>query len=289
MTFYIMAWIFFIYALIGWFVEVIYYAGLEGRFINRGFLNGPLCPVYGIGVFIVTSLLQPMRENIILLFFASVLLTSTLELIVGFILDKLFKQRWWDYTDEPMNVGGYICLRFSLMWGIGCLIIVNIIHPIILKGINLIPEVLGYILLLIFIVAIMFDTVYTIMKIKKFSKGISQLDEIIRNVRMISDKIGATVADGTLAIIEKGELRERLDKIKDVQEHMKEKNDKHLEDLSKKLSELKKAQKESIQKFTKEHSRLLSAFPTLNSVKYKESIDKIKAAFKENRDKRNKR
>ena len=98
---YHLLWIFFIYAFLGWCTEVSYAALKTGRFVNRGFLNGPVCPVYGFGVVIVLWVLEPLRGNLLLLFLGSVALTSLLEWLTGFVLERLFHQRWWDYSQEP--------------------------------------------------------------------------------------------------------------------------------------------------------------------------------------------
>ena len=112
---YELLWLFFIYAFFGWCIEVVFCGLNEGHFINRGFLNGPVCPIYGVGGVIVVLCLTPIKDNIFLLFVGSALLTSILELITGFALDKIFHARWWDYTDMPFNIGGYICLKFSIL------------------------------------------------------------------------------------------------------------------------------------------------------------------------------
>ena len=114
---YLFLWIFFIYSFLGWCTEVSYAALVTGKFVNRGFLNGPVCPVYGFGVVIVLSILVPLKGNLLVLFIGSVVLTSLLEWLTGFLLEKIFHQRWWDYSDQPFNIGGYICLRFSIAWG----------------------------------------------------------------------------------------------------------------------------------------------------------------------------
>ena len=106
--------LFFIYAFLGWCLEVAYHALVTGQFINRGFLNGPWCPVYGFGALAVLACLLPLRENQFLLFLGSVAVTSAIEWLTGFALEKLFHQHWWDYSDQPFNLNGYICLRFSL-------------------------------------------------------------------------------------------------------------------------------------------------------------------------------
>lgn len=147
---YLLLWIFFVYAFLGWCTEVSFAALTSGRFVNRGFLNGPVCPIYGVGVVIVLFFLDPLRGNTFLLFLGSVLLTSLLEWVTGFVLEKIFHQRWWDYSNEPFNLGGYICLRFSIAWGLACLFVVEIIHPSILWLIHLIPHTLGLVLLALF-------------------------------------------------------------------------------------------------------------------------------------------
>ena len=95
-TFYEVAWIFVIYAFIGWCTEVAYAATEKGVFINRGFLNGPYCPIYGCGVLIVVTVLTPLKNNLLVLFAGSFLLTSILEFLTGFLLEKIFKNKWCD-------------------------------------------------------------------------------------------------------------------------------------------------------------------------------------------------
>ena len=129
-NFYELVWIFIIYAFIGWCTEVSYAALDTGKFVNRGFLNGPYCPIYGCGVVIVVAILTPLKENLLILFAGSFLLTSVLEYITGYILEKVFHNKWWDYSDKPFNIKGYVCLKFSIYWGLACTFIMDIIHPI---------------------------------------------------------------------------------------------------------------------------------------------------------------
>ena len=95
-TLYEIIWIFLIYAFLGWCTEVAYAALDIGKFVNRGFLNGPCCPVYGFGVLIVVGILTPLKDNLLILFTGSVLLTTVLEYITGWILEKAFHNKWWD-------------------------------------------------------------------------------------------------------------------------------------------------------------------------------------------------
>lgn len=109
---YELVWIFIIYAFIGWCTEVSYAALDRGIFVNRGFLNGPYCPIYGCGVVIVVAVLTPLKDNLLILFIGSFLLTSILEYITGYLLEKVFHNQWWDYSDKPFNIHGYVCLKF---------------------------------------------------------------------------------------------------------------------------------------------------------------------------------
>ena len=110
---------FYIYGVLGWCVEVAYAAVKQGKFINRGFLNGPICPIYGVGVVLVIYCLGEVRGNLLVLYAASIALVTVIEGITGFVMDKMFHHKWWDYSNQPLNIGGYVCLVFSLIWGIG--------------------------------------------------------------------------------------------------------------------------------------------------------------------------
>ncbi len=177
-NFYEVTWIFLIYALLGWCTEVAYATLNTGRFVNRGFLNGPVCPIYGCGVVVVVALLEPLKQYGIILFAGSFFLTSFIEFITGFILEKLFKNRWWDYSEEPFNIKGYVCLKFSIIWGLGCLFVVLIIHPIIYNLIGLVPFIIGVLLLLAGSLLFVIDLVVTTSTILKFNRHLQSLDEV---------------------------------------------------------------------------------------------------------------
>ena len=120
---------FLIYSCLGWCLEVIYAAVSTGQLVNRGFLNGPVCPIYGFGMIIVLFTLSPLADNLLLLYIGGVILPSVLELAGGWALYKLYHTRWWDYSDFPFNIGGYICLEFSLLWGVGTVVVMKPFTP----------------------------------------------------------------------------------------------------------------------------------------------------------------
>lgn len=218
---YPLLWLFFIYAFLGWCTEVSYAALKSGRFVNRGFLNGPVCPVYGCGAVIVLWVLEPLRGNLLLLFLGSVALTSLLEWLTGFVLERLLHQRWWDYSQEPFNLNGYICLRFSIAWGLACLFVVKLVHPSVLWCIRTIPHPVGVGLLILFSVTMAVDLAATVRTIARINRQLSQLDELAAGIKEMSNELGENLADRVLDAVEIGDglradLQEELDDLREV-------------------------------------------------------------------------
>ena len=116
--------IFIIYSFLGYIAEVIYCRIVDGEFVNRGFLFGPLCPIYGFGAIFIIVLLHRFFHSPFLIFILSIILTSFVEYITSFIMEKTFKAKWWDYSDLPYNLNGRICLRNSLLFGLAAIVMV---------------------------------------------------------------------------------------------------------------------------------------------------------------------
>jgi uncharacterized membrane protein len=203
-------WIFILYACIGWLVEVSYAALSKGVFENRGFLNGPYCPIYGFGILIVTTLLSPLQDNLIWLFLGSVALTSALEFLTGLVLEKIFKQRWWDYSDVPFNIMGHICLKFSVFWGLGCMFVLRLIHPHILTLIQWCPGYVGNILLFVSLLWLLVDCAATIDLAWDERNNLKVLEESAKGMRKISDNLAEGVYKGATKAAKK--VRSRTDK-----------------------------------------------------------------------------
>ena len=138
--------LFFIYAFLGWCAEVVYTAVSKGRFVNRGFLNGPVCPIYGVGVLFILSFFHPLREDWFFLLVGSTVVATVLEYLANRMLEHWVGTKWWDYSGYRFNFGGYVCLNFSLFWGVGAVAIVKWVHPLIYFLLGLVPTLLGQIL-----------------------------------------------------------------------------------------------------------------------------------------------
>ena len=226
-NFYELVWIFIIYAFIGWCTEVSYAALDRGIFVNRGFLNGPYCPIYGCGVVIVVAVLTPLKDNLLILFIGSFLLTSILEYITGYLLEKVFHNQWWDYSDKPFNIHGYVCLKFSIYWGLACTFILDVLHPIIYKGITLMPHIVGMILICIIMTVFFVDCGITVATILKFNKRLKVMDEMAERIHKLSDEIGENIYENVTDIVEKSEEfqethAELLDKLAEKKDNLME-------------------------------------------------------------------
>lgn len=277
-TFYQVLWIFIIYAFIGWSTEVSYAALDQGVFVNRGFLNGPYCPIYGCGVLIVIVVLTPLKENLLILFIGSVLMTSILEYFTGYILEKVFHNKWWDYSDIPFNIKGYVCLKFSILWGLACSFIMLVLHPIIFGFINIIPKTLGIILLVILMSAFAADCIVTVSTILKFNKRLKVMNEIASKLKVISNEIGENIYDNVSEVIEKkAALTENME---NGYQKINGNFQQSLEAKKAEYEELNKKYKELAEKRVYGHNRLIKAFPGMKTKGYEESLVKVKESLK---------
>ena len=281
-------WIFFLYAFLGWCTEVSYAALVTGTFVNRGFLNGPVCPVYGFGVVIVLNCLTPLADNLLLLFLGSVALTSALEWFTGFVLEKLFHQRWWDYSDEPFNLSGYVCLRFSIAWGFACMFVVKLLHPTILLFIRLIPKPLGVVLLFVLGAGMAVDLTATVATIVKLNRRLAQIDELAAKIKEASNEFGENLADRVLDAAERGaDWKEELDELSfklalrraelaEEREDWERRKEERLAQAKRQLEEWRTSMQELLEAEGFGHRRLLRAFPRLRSIDHTGALDRLR-------------
>lgn len=240
--------LFLIYSFLGWCVEVSFVAVTTGRVVNRGFLNGPVCPIYGVGMLGALLLLEPVADNLVLLFFLGMLLCTLVELIGGWILEKAFHTRWWDYTDKPFNLGGYVCLGFSIMWGFAVTFAVRLIHPLIFSLVCWLPHLVGWILIGVLYVLFIIDFVLTLITVIGLRKQLGELERVGQALHTVGDTISDRLGNSALAADAKLEsakiagqerMAESKEKLELAKESSKEKLELAKESSQKKLSESK--------------------------------------------------
>ena len=189
---------FLIYSCTGWCLEVIFAAATTGQLVNRGFLNGPVCPIYGFGMIIVLFALTPLQGSVLLLYIGGVILPSALELVGGWALYKLYHTRWWDYSDFPFNIGGYICLQFSLLWGVGTLVVMRIVHPVVAGLVDMIPPFIGLVVMCVLYAVYAADVVVTAFAASGLAQALDAMEQLADSIHAVSDAM--TQLLGTTAL-----------------------------------------------------------------------------------------
>lgn len=247
---------FIIYSFMGWCLETIYATTNKKEFVNRGFLHGPFCPIYGFGCLSIIFFLKPIETNYIFLFIGSVLLTSVLEYITGFFLETAFNSTWWDYSDKPYNLHGRICLSFSLIWGFISIFIIKVIHPYIVYIVNLVPRSPGVMLFYITLLYFSIDFIITVITIFRLKSLLTQLNAVYLE---LTDKLSSFKLNlGNVK--DTSELKIKLDiLIKSAEIKVTKKKS----DIENTIKDLKIKYDSLVIKKSPNYSRLIKAFPDL--------------------------
>ena len=249
---------FFIYGFLGWCTEVAFAAVVDRKFVNRGFLNGPICPIYGIGIISVAFILHDYQNDIVKLYCLSAIVVTLLEWMTGIVLEKLFHHRWWDYSHLPLNIQGYICLPFSLAWGVACVVVIHYIHPFTLKLIHFIPEFLAVGMIAALAVVFTADVYVTVHEIFKLNMKLKKMQEIADDMENISEYLGENLSKNVINTMERREERKKR---------------------------LEESLQEHFSAISYSNKRLLQAFPRMQSLKYKEQLQTVRDYLEEKKQK----
>ncbi len=219
--------LFFIYGFLGWCLEVVYVAIKNRKAENRGFLNGPICPIYGFGMLSVISgnlTLGFLNNNFVLLIVGGII-CSAIELIGGWILDKVFHMRWWDYSNRRFNIGGYICLRFSIIWGVGVVFAVRLLHPLVFHLVHNRNVVLKIVAICCFTTVFLIDMVVTLKKLIGIRQSLGQLELVAEELHEVGEQLKDVMGNSAIALADnhlerQKELMEKRDLlIKRLEKH----------------------------------------------------------------------
>lgn len=184
---------FFFYAFAGWVLEVVFAAFTNKKLANRGFLNGPFCPVYGCGMVFLLVFFGGLLHNLFFLFLGSLVVTSLLELLTGKLLEKLYGRKWWDYSDYKYNYGGYVCLRFSLIWAAGAVVLMRWVNPFVTSVIRLVPALVGRVVLIALVVLLVCDWLVTTKAVLRMKKQGRRIQELTEGVNRLTGRMGGAI------------------------------------------------------------------------------------------------
>lgn len=183
--------LFMIYSVAGWVLEVTCKLIEYKRFINRGFLIGPYCPIYGWGAVAITFLLYRYSYDPLILFFMTLLTCSILEYATSWVMEKLFKARWWDYSKRKFNVDGRVCLGTMIPFGIFGMILTYVTNPLIISGLDKVNPTTLNIIAIVLLVIYLVDNVISSIVIFGFRKTTVQVGREGRqdNTEQITKKV----------------------------------------------------------------------------------------------------
>lgn len=282
---------FYIYCFFGWIIESTYVSVCTGNWVNRGFMRGPVIPIYGTGAIIILFAVIPFRTSLILVFIIGTIAASVLEFVTGFVMERIYKVRYWDYSDKPFNLCGYICLFNSLCWGVLSILLIYLVHSWVEKGVLFLNDM---VLLSIdsgisslFIVDL-FNSSTTAVELKKMLANSQKLKDDLMNVHNKMIEFNTAIANGKEKMdeLKKMSLQELYISARDnITNIALDEDSPELQNLKKKLDSLKDKYYKRMLAEDKAKFKLLKNNPKAVSYKYKESfremMDKAKKYKKE--------
>lgn len=235
-----------IYSFIGWVYESILCSIKAKKFINRGFLNGPICPVYGFGALIVIIILGNTPDNPLVLFLASMVLTGILEYFTAYLLEHFFHAKWWDYSSRPFNINGRVCLLGALVFGLLSVLLLTYVHPFVLQLLSSFSVTIQLSFTIVCFIILLMDLFVTVKHLLGLNERLEEIQTAINLYR-----------DASILKVEqiKSSIQEKFENSEFYSNHIES------------LIHLKKFQ----------DSRLFHAFPQIKSIKYEEALDKVKS------------
>ena len=228
--------LFIIYAMMGWVMEVTCKSIEAKKFVNRGFLIGPYCPIYGWGAIFITILLQKYTDDWIILFLMSIITCGILEYLTSYVMEKIFHARWWDYSKRKYNINGRVCLETLIPFGILGLVVMYVTNPFIIRILQSIPENIIHIISIILLALFLIDSIISLKIVSNVRSTSSKLNK--ENLKDNTEEITAKVKEilRSRSILNRRLINAYPDlqaRIKQKKEQIKEKTEAVKQDIKK--------------------------------------------------------
>ena len=250
--------IFILFSFIGWICEVIYVGVTSAhKFVNRGFLHGPICPVYGFGGVVILMLPPSLYATWIPLFLASMILCTTVEYFVSWLMEKLFHTRWWDYSHYKIQLNGRICLLNSILFGFLGVVVIHFVYPLMTDLLNSLGQTWISISGMIILAVLSVDIFFTVRKLVDFANVMKKLKDF-----------GETLNShyGQEEWFKKDSF---MDMINSVIERADNRKEEFSQKILEKIDKVQNLRLPSVESFLKK-------FPSIKSAKYREELNMIK-------------
>ncbi len=254
--------IFIMFSMVGWISEVLY-VGIfhEHKFVNRGFLYGPLCPVYGFGGVVILLLPPSLYQTWIPLFFASMILCTIVEYFVSWFMEKLFHARWWDYSHYKFNIKGRVCLLNSLLFGFLGLGVIHYVYPKMLRFLDWLGD---------FVVMLSADAIGVILTLDIFLtvRKLVDFNATMEKIKTFGESLRDHYGNETWFRSESFEAM-----LASVKEHAAESKNYVSQNLLEKIERFQTARNRAAESF-------MAHFPTMKSIQYKDELEHLKSRIK---------
>lgn len=271
---------FIFYSFCGWLWETCYCSIKERHYVPRGFLYGPVCPIYGVGFLLMVLFFAPFKDNLVVFYFVAVIVMTAWEYFVGWFLETTTHIKYWDYSDRRFNIKGRVCLEVSLFWGVMSYVAVFLIHPPVARLFARMPDWLQYTACGACLSLLLVDTVTTIRKLALVTKAMDRLQTAGDELRLQMALARADLGDNLEIVGE--ELRARLD---DVRENLSPANAQRLDRLMADYDQLLERAERMSRRFRNRYRHMTSRRYALDDVRaygrqWRASIQAAKAARK---------
>lgn len=264
--------LFIIYSFIGWTCEVLYCSIYQKKFVNRGFLYGPICPIYGCGALIIFFFLMPLAHNVFLLFFSAMFLMSVLEYFVSWAMEKLFDTKWWDYSHYKFNINGRVCLLNSTLFGVMGVIAVKFVHPMVLKLIYSLNDFWTKTFAIILLSTFIVDLAFTLKSLVDFKIYLRRFEDFIQFLlhKVEQEKWVIDIHDNIEEFVKK--IKEKISSHETSDNSIALVNENLNREIDKKLSIFSEKRKA--------YKRYVIKFPKMKSKRFSKSLNHIKSLLK---------
>lgn len=274
--------LFFIYGFFGWIFETTYVSVRKRKFVNRGFLRGPILPIYASGAIIMLFASIPFKGNLAATFLAGMAAATLLELVVGLAMESIFKVKYWDYSNQKFQFKGVICLSSSIAWGFLTLFLTEVIHKPVEKMVFQIPQIAEYILVVILSIAFVADTVISVKAALDLKKMLEKMTVMRKELEEMQEQFLEAATEKKDTILKAASQRKErfMERIEDYREELLENTPDKMEAYRQLKSKLEEYREYS-RNYGRLKAQLLKAHPSASSVKYKEALRDIKKFIEE--------
>lgn len=282
-SYHLVQWLlfFYCYCFLGWCIESTIVSFSQRHWVNRGFLQGPMLPIYGSGAIMVLVCTLPVKEHIALVYFFGMIGATILEYITGWAMEKILKVRYWDYSNEFLNLNGHICLKCSLFWGILSIFMTYIVHKPIEKLILSLPMLLAVILAVVLTVLFLIDFAQSAKTALDLAKLLEKMQAIHNEMETLASQLKENAienlkerSEGALEMVET--LKEKMPYTKIAEGILGEQS------ISERIQALQEEKRELLNRLGKKRMKLIRRHPSAISIHFKETFEEIREKVKEN-------